>query len=153
MFDVNSLLQNDTVKGLLAKVGVDEKQAASMLESAVGTIKNKFSGNSDQMSSLLAPTENTADDNKMAEDVEGEFLSKLSADDNGIDDSTVAKLKGEAMPAILHAVTGQMKEKGAESKDGVAGMLGGFFTDKDGDGSVMDDAMDSVKSKLGGLFS
>lgn len=152
MFDLSDIMKNDTVKGLLAKVGVDEKQASTMLESAVGTIKNKFSGNKDQMSSLLAPTENTADDNKMAEDVEGEFLAKLSSDDNGIDDGIISKLKGAAMPAILNAVTGQMKDKGADSKEGISGMLGGFFTDKDGDGSVMDDAMDSVKSKLGGFF-
>lgn len=152
MFDLKELMNNDTVKGLMAKVGVTEEQASSVLNTAASTMKNKFSGNEKQASSLLSENENTPEDNKLAEEVEEGFISKLSADDNGIDDGIISKLKGAAMPAIMSIMSGKMSANKEGGESGIASMLSGFVDDKDGDGIGMNDIMDSAKSKLGGLF-
>jgi hypothetical protein len=152
MFDLKELMNNDTVKGIMAKVGVSEEQASSVINTAASTMKNKFSGNEAQASSLLSENENTADDNKLAEEVEEGFLSKLSADDNGIDDGIISKLKGAAMPAIMSVMSSKMAGNKEGGTSGITSMLSGFIDDKDGDGIGMNDIMDSAKSKLGGLF-
>jgi len=152
MFDLKELMNNDTIKGVMAKVGVSEEQASSVINTAASTMKNKFSGNEAQASSLLSENENTADDNKLAEEVEEGFLSKLSADDNGIDDGIISKLKGAAMPAIMSVMSSKMAGNKEGGTSGITSMLSGFIDDKDGDGIGMNDIMDSAKSKLGGLF-
>ncbi len=152
MFDLKELMNNDTIKGIMAKVGVSEEQASSVINTAASTMKNKFSGNEAQASSLLSENENTADDNKLAEEVEEGFLSKLSADDNGIDDGIISKLKGAAMPAIMSVMSSKMAGNKEGGTSGITSMLSGFIDDKDGDGIGMNDIMDSAKSKLGGLF-
>jgi len=148
MFDLKELMNNDTIKGIMAKVGVSEEQASSVINTAASTMKNKFSGNEAQASSLLSENENTADDNKLAEEVEEGFLSKLSADDDGI----INKLKGAAMPAIMSVMSSKMAGNKKGGTSGITSMLSGFIDDKDGDGIGMNDIMDSAKSKLGGLF-
>lgn len=145
-------MNNDRVKGIMAKIGVSEEQASSVINTAASTIKNKFSGNEAQASSLLSENENTADDNKFAEEVEEGFLSKLSADDNGIDDGIISKLKGAAMPTIISVMSSKMAGNKEGGTSGITSMLSGFIDDKDGDGIRMNDIMDSAKSKLGGLF-
>lgn len=152
MFDLKELMNNDTIKGIMAKVGVSEEQASSVINTAASTMKNKFSGNEAQASSLLSENENTADDNKLAEEVEEGFLSKLSTDDNGIDDGIISKLKGAAMPAIMSVMSSKMAGNKKGGTSGITSMLSGFIDDKDGDGIGMNDIMDSAKSKLGGLF-
>lgn len=145
-------MNNDRVKGIMAKIGVSEEQASSVINTAASTMKNKFSGNEAQASSLLSENENTADDNKFAEEVEEGFLSKLSADDNGIDDGIISKLKGAAMPAIISVMSSKMAGNKEGGTSGITSMLSGFIDDKDGEGIRMNDIMDSAKSKLGGLF-
>lgn len=136
----------------MAKIGVSEEQASSVINTTASTMKNKFSGNEAQASSLLSENENTADDNKFAEEVEEGFLSKLSADDNGIDDGIISKLKGAAMPAIISVMSSIMAGNKEGGTSGITSMLSGFIDDKDGDGIGMNDIMDSAKSILGGLF-
>ncbi|MGB0932962.1 MAG: hypothetical protein ACPGU5_01695 [Lishizhenia sp.] len=152
MFDLKELMNNETVKGIMEKVGVSEEQASSVLNTAAKTMKSKFSGNETQASSLLSQNENTAEDNKLAEEVEEGFLSKLSADDNGIDDGIISKLKGAAMPAIMSVMASKFSGSSESGASGITSMLSGFVDDKDGDGIGMNDVMDTVKGKLGGLF-
>lgn len=152
MFDLKELMNNETVKGIMEKVGVSKEQASSVINTAASTMKDKFSGNVEQASSLLSKNENTADDNRLAEEVEEGFLSKLSADDNGIDDGIISKLKGAAMPAIMSVMSSKMSGSSDGGTSGITSMLSGFIDDKDGDGIGMNDVMDTVKGKLGGLF-
>lgn len=149
MIDVNDILKNDTVKGLLDKFGVSEEQAKSVANQAVDSIKNKYQKNPKQMSSLLSENENTDDDNVMAKEVEDDFLEGLIKK-VGLPESVADQVKG-ALPGIMNTVTSKLSADGKNDEGGIAGMLGNITDMFDGDDN---DAKDGKKSSggIGGLI-
>ena len=149
MIDVNDILKNDTVKGLLDKFGVTEEQAKSVAGTAVDSIKNKFQKDPKQMSSLLSENDNTDADNVMAKEVEDEFLDGLIKK-VGLPENIADQIKG-ALPGIMSTVTSKLSSDGKNDEGGIAGMLGNITDMFDGDDN---DAKDGKKSSggIGGLI-
>lgn len=149
MIDVNDILKNDTVKGLLDKFGVSEEQAKSVANQAVDSIKNKYQKNPKQMSSLLSENDNTDDDNVMAKEVEDDFLDGLIKK-VGLPENIADQVKG-ALPGIMNTVTSKLSADGKNDEGGIAGMLGNITDMFDGDDN---DAKDGKKSSggIGGLI-
>lgn len=130
--DLNSLLQNETLKGLLAKAGVSPEQASSVLNTALTTIKSKFDKDPSKMSSLLSENQNTEDDLALAGSVENDFLQGISKK-LGLPATITDKLKGVAMPEILKSVTGGLSNSGKNNEGGISSMLSGVMDMFDGD--------------------
>lgn len=129
--DVNSILQNDSVKGLLKKAGVSDDQAKKIAEQAITTIKGTFDKKPKQMSSLLSDNPNTPEDESLKSEVEDDFLSKLTGK-VGLSPEIADKIKN-AMPSIMNQVSSSLSSKGANNEQGISGMMNGVMDLFDGD--------------------
>lgn len=148
MINVDDILKNETVQGLLDKFGVSDEQAKSVANQAMNAIKSKFSNNPKQMSSLLSENENTDDDNQLADEVENDFIDRL-VNKVGIPESTAKEAKG-AFPNILNQVTSKLSQDGKNDEGGIASMFDGISDFFDGD----DDNKDGKSSDgVSGLFN
>jgi len=155
MIDVKDLLENETIKGLLSKFGVSSAMAESVANQAMSAIKAKFNNNPKQMSSLLSENANTEDDEKMAQEVEADFIDRL-VKKVGIPEGMASQAKG-AIPGILSQVTSKLSAGGGNDEGGIAGMLGNITDMFDGDDNDAP-AKEGVPAKkksggLAGLFS
>ena len=146
--DINEILQNDTVKNLLAKVGVSEEQAQSIAKQAMSSIQSKFSQNPKQMSSLLSENENTEDDVKLEKEVEDDFVSNL-IEKVGLPDNIADQIKG-AIPGVMSQFTSKLSSDGKNDEGGIAGMLGGL-TDMFG-GDKKDGKDDGISGMINKFF-
>ena len=145
--DVNTILENETVKGLLKKVGVSDAQAKSVANQAISALKNKFNSNPKQMSSLLSDNPNTPEDESLKTEVEDDFVDKLTSK-VGLSSDVADKIKG-AMPDILKQVSGKLSDSGKNNEEGVSGMFGGIMDLLDGDAD--NDGKPDEGGILGGL--
>lgn len=145
--DVNTILENETVKGLLKKVGVSDAQAKSVANQAISALKNKFNSNPKQMSSLLSDNPNTPEDESLKTEVEEDFVDKLTSK-VGLSGDVADKIKG-AMPDILKQVSGKLSDSGKNNEEGVSGMFGGIMDLLDGDAD--NDGKPDEGGILGGL--
>lgn len=145
--DVNTILENETVKGLLKKVGVTDAQAKSVANQAISALKNKFNSNPKQMSSLLSDNPNTPEDESLKIEVEDDFVDKLTSK-VGLSGDVADKIKG-AMPDILKQVSGKLSDSGKNNEEGVSGMFGGIMDLLDGDAN--NDGKPDEGGILGGL--
>lgn len=152
MIDVKDLLKNDTVQGLLKKFGVSEQQAESVANQALSAIKSKFNNNPKQMSSLLSENDNTDDDNKLADEVESDFIDRL-VNKVGIPEGVASQAKG-AIPGILSSVTSKLSSDGKNDEGGIAGMFDSvkdmFDGDLDNDGKKDTDGVGGLINKFFG---
>lgn len=154
MIDVKDILDNDTVRGMLSKIGVSDEQADKVANQAVSAVKSKFKENPKQMSSLLSENPNTEDDEKMASSVSDDFVERL-VKKVGLPEGVADKAK-ELMPDVLSQVTGKLSSQGKNDESGISGLLEGITDFFDGD----DDKKSGRKKKskggilgiLGGLF-
>ncbi len=145
--DINDILQNDTVKNILDKVGVSEEQAKSIAAQAMSSIQSKFAQNPKQMSSLLSENDNTEDDIKLEKEVEDDFVSNL-IEKVGLPDNIADQIKG-AIPGVMSQFTGKLSADGKNDEGGIAGMLGGLtdmFGGDDKDGK--DDGISGMLNKF-----
>lgn len=129
--DVNSILENDTVKGLLKKVGVSDEQAKSVANQAMTAIQSKFSNNPKQMSSLLSDNPNTPEDESLKGEVENDFMSGLISK-VGLSEDMASKVKS-ALPDIMNTVSSKLSSDGKNDEGGIAGMFGNLKDMFDGD--------------------
>lgn len=148
MIDINSILENETVKGILDKVGVSSDQAKGFAEQAMSSLKTKFSENPKQMSSLLSDNPNTAEDESLKAAVEEDFVSRLTSK-VGLPDNIASQLKG-AMPDIMNQFSSKLNESGSNSEEGIAGMFGGISDWFDGD---LDNDGKKDTSGIGGMIN
>jgi hypothetical protein len=151
MIDVNDILKNETIQGLLKKAGVSDEQAKSVADQAVNTIKSKFSKDPKKVSSLLSENPNSDDDNVMAAEIENDFLDGLIKK-VGLPESIASQVKG-AMPGILSQVTSKLSADGKNDEGGIAGLLGNITDMFDGDNSGnKKGGGKSASSGISGLF-
>lgn len=148
MLDINSILENETIKGALGKVGVSPDQAKGFAEQAMSSLKTKFSDNPKQMSSLLSDNPNTPEDESLKAEVEEDFLSRLTSK-VGLPDNIANQLKG-AMPDIMNQFSSKLNEKGANNESGIAGMFGSVSDWFDGD---LDNDGKKDTSGIGGMIN
>lgn len=152
MIDVKDLLENETIKGLLKKFGVSPDQAEGVAKQALSAITSKFGKDPKAMSSLLSENDNTDDDNKVAEEVENDFIDRL-VKKTGIPEGVASQAKG-ALPGILSQVTSKLSSDGNNSEEGIAGMIGNFTDLFDGDDDDKDgkDSGGGIGGMIGKLF-
>jgi len=141
--DLNSILKNEQLKGMLKKYGIKESQVNSILSMAVSTLKNKFEKEPAKVSSLLSENPNTDEDNHLAKKIDDDFVSSITKK-LGLPSSVTEQIKGKAMPEILKSVTGSLTASGKNNQDGIMSSLGGFLDAIDGD---------SKKNNGGGLLN
>jgi len=125
MFDLDDILKNDTVKGLLDKAGVDEKQAKSVGDQAVKAIEKQFKNNPKQTASLLSENENTDDDNRLASAIESDFVTDM-IEKLGVSEGTAKQIQG-VMPGVIDQARKQLTKSGKNNEGGIAGTLGGIM--------------------------
>ncbi len=146
--DINDILQNDTVKNLLSKVGVSDEQAKSIATQVMSSIQSKFSQNPKQMSSLLSENDNTDDDIKLEKEVEDDFVSNL-INKVGLPDNIADQIKG-AIPGVMSQFTGKLSSEGKNDEGGIAGMFGNITDLFDGDDK--DGKDDGISGMLNKFF-
>ncbi len=129
--NINDILQNDTVKELLSKVGVSEQQAQSIAKQAMASIQSKFSQNPQQMSSLLSENDNTDDDIKLEKEVEDDFVANL-INKVGLPDNIADQIKG-AIPGVMSQFSSKLSAEGKNDEGGIAGMFSSITDLFDGD--------------------
>jgi len=148
--NVEDILKNDTIKGLLDKFGVSGDQAKSVANQAMNSVKSKFDKNPKQMSSLLSENDNTDDDKKLATEVEDDFVSGLISK-VGLPENIAGQLKS-AIPGILSQFTGKLSADGKNDEGGIAGMFSSVVDMFDGDDNTKGGSKKSGASGLMGLF-
>ena len=123
ILDLNSLLQNDAVKQMLEKAGIDKSKQGDVAAAALNAVKSKFSENPMSLASLFSANDDTDDDKA----TENELMASFS---NGLQAKGFSMDKIGSLSALLPLVLGLFKGKAANSKDGgfdlagVAGILG-----------------------------
>lgn len=147
--DLNSILKNEQLKGMLKKYGIKESQVNSILSMAVSTLKNKFEKEPAKVSSLLSDNPNTDEDNHLAKKIDDDFVSSITKK-LGLPSSVTEQIKGKAMPEILKSVTGSLTASGKNNQDGIMSSLGGFLDAIDGDGKKNNGG--GLLNKLFGMF-
>ena len=75
--DINDLLQNEQIKGILKKTGISEKQTKDVLNTALSSIKSKYNSDPKQTASLLSEKPNTEKDNALSGLIENDFVKGL----------------------------------------------------------------------------
>lgn len=151
--DVNSILENETVKGLLKKVGVSDTQAKSVANQAIAAIQGKYKSNPKQMSSLLSDDPNTPEDESLKSEVENDFVSNLTKK-VGLSPDIADKVKS-ALPDIMNQFSSKLSASGSNNEKGVAGMFDSikdlFDGDMDNDGKKDEGGMiENLKKKFFG---
>lgn len=151
--DVNSILENETVKGLLQKVGVNDTQAKSIANQALSAIKGKYKSNPKQMSSLLSDNPNTPEDESLKSEVESDFVSSLTSK-VGLSPEIANQLKG-AMPGIMNQFSSNLSASGSNNEQGISGMFDSikdlFDGDMDNDGKKDEGGLlENLKKKFFG---
>ncbi|TNE54580.1 MAG: hypothetical protein EP338_07105 [Bacteroidetes bacterium] len=141
--DLGDILNNETVRGLIKQAGVSDGQIDSVMNQAVGAINKKFKENPGQVSSLISDNPNTDDDESMASSVQNDFLSGL-IQKVGLPDN-IAQSVSAYMPQIIQQFSSGLSSKGANSQDGIAGLLGNFVDMFDGDSN------NGASGKSGGM--
>lgn len=147
--DLNSILKNEQIKGMLKKYGIKESQVNSILNIAVTTLKNKFDKNPSKVSSLLSENPNTEEDNHLAEKIDADFVSSLTKK-LGLPSSVTDQIKGKAMPEILKSVSTGLTARGKNNQNDIMNSLGGFLDAIDGDGKKNNGG--GLINKLFGMF-
>lgn len=125
MFDVDSLLKNDSVKSILTKVGVNEAQAKGAVEQLVKTFQSKVSNDPAGAQKAMAS-------NGLAGFLGNDFVKNLISK-VGLSESKANELSAQ-LPNLLKSVQG---DKGFDlnalaSKFGLEDVLKN--ADSDGDG-------------------
>jgi len=155
MIDINTILENDMVKGLLKKAGVSDSQARSVAKQALDTIKGKFDQKPKEMSSLISDNPNTPEDESLQQEVEQDFASNLSAK-AGLSPDIVNSLKG-MLPGVISQFSSSLSLSGSNNEQGISGMLGGLMEMFGGDDGAKAGKSNSgsggVLAKILALFS
>lgn len=133
--DIQSLLNNDTVKSTLSKFGVSEDKQEAVLDQAYELVKTKAMSDPKAISSLMSSKPNTAADNKFQSVLQNDFVKGLISK-VGLSDETAKQVAG-ALPELLKnfdlsmimdligSFTGNGNSK--KSSSGASGILG-FLT-------------------------
>ena len=115
--NVNDLLKNEQIKGLLSKTGISDKQAESLMNQAMKVISNKNNENPQQLKSLLSKNPNTEEDIKLESSMNSEFLSSVVSK-LGLSES-LSKSIESFMPQVIKSISGNLSDKGKNDSMGL----------------------------------
>lgn len=154
MFGLEDLMKNVDLGDILEKVGLSDKDKQEVTTQAADAIKYRTTketarGNDGTMQNLFSANENSPEANNVAKKLEGDLAHNLK-NKSGMSDGIIDQIKSAVMSKFLGGVTGAASEKGDKEGNGLMSMFtDGDLMNKFKDGGMMD----SVKSKLGGLFN
>lgn len=126
MLDLNSILQNDAVKGILEKAGIGKGQEKDVASTAMEAVKGVMSKDPMKLASLFSANQDTDDDKK----VEGEIMQNFSS---GLQSKGFSMDKVGALTSMLPLLMNMFKGEAKGAKGGgmdlasIVGMLGGMF--------------------------
>lgn len=135
--DIQSILNNQSVKDILKKVGVNEEQQGKVINQAADLVKSKALSDPKAIASLFSSKPNTSADNALQSGMQNDFLKDLVSK-VGLPADIAEKVSG-SLPDILKNVTG--------SKGFDISSLTGIMDALSGDGKK------GKSSGLGGLIS
>lgn len=137
--DIQSLLNNETVKNALEKLGVGEDKYEQIVEQASNAIKSKASEDPKKMSSLMSKNPNSDDDNMFQNLIQNDFVQNLISKVGLSEDQ--AKGASNILPDIV----------GNFDIGSIADKIGDFF---DGDDNSSTTNQESAKSSggIGGIL-
>ncbi|MBI2259976.1 MAG: hypothetical protein HYU67_13885 [Flavobacteriia bacterium] len=147
--DINEILKNDTVKSLLSKTGLSEKQVNDVIKQAVGFLGEKFKTNPLQMGSLLSSNPNTPEDEDLSSKLKNEFSKKLTTQ-HGFTADKANSIK-ETMPKIVSEISKSMTKKGVNNQNGLENLFQNathFLGNKENQRQIMG----AVQSIFGSFF-
>lgn len=136
--DIQSLLNNDTVKSTLQKFGVDEDKQSAVLNQAMEVIKSKGLDNPQALMSLMSSSPNTAADNKFQSILENDFVKGLISK-VGLSDDVAKNISG-ALPELMKNIDMNM----------ITSLIGSFTNNSGGKKSS--GGFGAITSLLGNLF-
>ncbi len=133
--DIQSLLDNQNVKNILNKIGVNEEQQKSVIKQASEFLSSKILNDPSSLTSLFSSNPNTNSENASQSSLQGDFLKDLvekvglPADiADKVSSSLPDMLKGfdlNSLTGILDTFTGNSKS--GKSKNSKGGGLSGVF--------------------------
>lgn len=136
--DIQSLLNNETVKSTLKKFGVDEDKQSAVINQAMEVIKSKGLDNPQALMSLMSSSPNTAADNKFQSILENDFVKGLISK-VGLSDDVAKNLSG-ALPELMKNIDMNM----------ITSLIGSFNSNTGGKKSS--GGLGAITSLLGNLF-
>ncbi|MCO5260569.1 MAG: hypothetical protein M9916_10530 [Crocinitomicaceae bacterium] len=130
--DLTSLLNNDSVKGILSNLGIEESKQSGVINQLTEVIHSKASNNPKELSSLASSKPNTSNDNAFQSAMQNDFVKNLVSK-VGLSD-TQAKSVAGALPDLMknidfNSITSiiSMLSNSSSKKGGLSGMLGGIL--------------------------
>lgn len=136
--DIQSLLNNETVKSTLKKFGVDEDKQSAVINQAMEVVKSKGLENPQALMSLMSSSPNTAADNKFQSILENDFVKGLISK-VGLSDDVAKNLSG-ALPELMKNIDMNM----------ITSLIGSFNSNTGGKKSS--GGLGAITSLLGNLF-
>jgi hypothetical protein len=153
--NINDILKNEQIAGILKKTGISEKQVNSVVNSALSSISKKSKENPKQAASLLSENENTEEDNAYSNLIETDFVQNLIKK-VGLSESTANQVK-TVMPQIIKQVStnvnSKAKKKGNGLEDIISTVFSGFSENSTSkSGGKNNSIVNSITGFIGGFF-
>lgn len=124
--NINDILKNEQIAGILKKTGISEKQVNSVVNTALSSISKKNKENPKQTASLLSANENTDEDNAYSNLIESDFVQNLIKK-VGLSESTANQVK-TVMPQIIKQVSSNVNSKASKEGNGMEDIISSVFS-------------------------
>ena len=149
MIDLNSILQNDAVKGIMKKAGVAKGQEKDVAATAMEAVKGMMSKDPMKLASLFSANPDTDDDKKVEGEIVQSFSSGLQA--KGFSMDKIGSLTA-MLPLLMNMFKGEAKgaKGGGMDISSIVGMLGGLIGGDQGGGKKKGGF--NIGSLIGGFF-
>ncbi len=153
--NINDILKNEQIAGILKKTGISEKQVNSVVNTALSSISKKNKENPKQTASLLSANENTDEDNAYSNLIESDFVQNLIKK-VGLSESTANQVK-TVMPQIIKQVSSNVNSKASKEGNGLEDIISSVFSgfsENSGakSGGKNNSIVNSLTGFIGGFF-
>jgi endonuclease III len=153
--NINDILKNEQIAGILKKTGISEKQVNSVVNTALSSISKKNKENPKQTASLLSANENTDEDNAYSNLIESDFVQNLIKK-VGLSESTANQVK-TVMPQIIKQVSSNVNSKASKEGNGLEDIISSVFSgfsENSGakSGGKNNSIVNSITGFIGGFF-
>jgi endonuclease III len=153
--NINDILKNEQIAGILKKTGISEKQVNSVVNTALSSISRKNKENPKQTASLLSANENTDEDNAYSNLIESDFVQNLIKK-VGLSESAANQVK-TVMPQIIKQVSSNVNSKASKEGNGLEDIISSVFSgfsENSGakSGGKNNSIVNSITGFIGGFF-
>lgn len=145
--NINEILNNPQIKGILQKTGISENKSSDVLKTAMESISTKFNENPKQTTSLLSDNPNTEADNAYSNLIETDFMKHL-IQKVGLPESTAQQTKN-ALPQIFKLISSSANQQAKSNNSGLEDVLKSVFAGS----SPVKQSTSSSQNGLGSMIS